>query len=323
MSTKVSDEAALKMIELLQQLNSTIVENIKLQNERIARIEERLPAVVGKVTKDVGQLRSSDDGHDERDERDDQEDADQGSGTSLIADEVEGNERRDDQEDEIQEDGDQESHIVHFTEEIRRHERPGHLSSNHSPDLVYSRVESESSGGEGPSLRLEEPSRRWLEPSRNERGLFVRYPEARTWFEQNLWIPDDNRVPLIFDIDRINACKDMREARSICERLHNFNAMLIKNGGRLCIIDNDDCGNNRVFAIPERKNTRSIEFERDEYGDIRIIPDSIAVEKNIRSIEYYRDEYGSPMREDDNSRSMYELNSFGGRCPHWRRSMYP
>jgi hypothetical protein len=126
------------------------------------------------------------------------------------------------------------------------------------------------------------------------------------WFEENLWIPDDGRVSLIFDIDKINACKDMGEARSICERLHKFNAMLIKNRGRLCIIDNDAQGNNRVFG----------NFDG-----------SYLVKKNMRSIKYGRDNSSTYGDGDGNMmhlRPLYEPNSFWGRrCRQWRRLMYP
>jgi hypothetical protein len=47
-------EAAETVITLLRQLNSTLVENLKQQNERIARIEERLPRLAAEVpTNDV------------------------------------------------------------------------------------------------------------------------------------------------------------------------------------------------------------------------------------------------------------------------------
>lgn len=60
-----SDKAAQSMITILQQLNSTLVENLRLQNERIAKIEEALsagPAMPKSIAKaDTGQsLHGSD-----------------------------------------------------------------------------------------------------------------------------------------------------------------------------------------------------------------------------------------------------------------------
>jgi hypothetical protein len=131
----------------LQQLNSTIVENIRLQNERIARIEERLPAVASEVTKDVGQLGGSDAGHEESDNRDN---GDQDSGTSLIAGEVGGHKRRDDQEDEDQDEEDREETGTSLvTDEIRVHEPPDPPSSRLRPGPVKNQVAGEASDNQG------------------------------------------------------------------------------------------------------------------------------------------------------------------------------
>ena len=75
--------------------------------------------------------------------------------------------------------------------------------------------------------------------SSEDHSLFGRHPEARKWFEENMWIPDDGRIPLIFDIESIMSCRDIKQARDICQRLHNFNQILIENRGRMFILDSN------------------------------------------------------------------------------------
>jgi hypothetical protein len=98
----------------------------------------------------------------------------------------------------------------------------------------------------------------WLEPPDYGDGVFATHPQVKTWFQEHLWIPDDGRINLAFEIQSIDSSGDLKAARKICTDLQEVCEELVKNRGRLLIVDNDCHGSNRLFG-----NLTPIENEED------------------------------------------------------------
>lgn len=88
----------------------------------------------------------------------------------------------------------------------------------------------------------------WLEPPDSQYGVFKTHPQVKTWCRDHLWIPDDGRVNLVFDIESIDLYGHPETAKTICADVQEVSNELVKNDGRLLIIDNDCHGNNQLFG---------------------------------------------------------------------------
>jgi hypothetical protein len=88
----------------------------------------------------------------------------------------------------------------------------------------------------------------WLEPPDVSGGFFANNPEVKTWFQEHIWIPYDGRVKLVFDIPSVDACRRRDTVKKICSGLREVSDELVRNRGRLLIIDNDCHGNNMLFG---------------------------------------------------------------------------
>lgn len=95
----------------------------------------------------------------------------------------------------------------------------------------------------------------WLEPPDTEGGVFATFPEVKTWCQKNLWIPSDGRIRLVFDIPSIDTSKPPKRAAAatIYSSLQDVSNKLVKNQGRLLIVDND-CYGSRLFGNLTRTN---------------------------------------------------------------------
>jgi len=110
----------------------------------------------------------------------------------------------------------------------------------------------------------------WLEPPDTPGGVFATFPEVKTWYRNHLWIPSDGRIELVFDIPSIDTSRYPKTAKTIYSALQDVSNELIKNGGRLLIVDNDCHGSNRLFGhLPWRgdKNQSSIEMSKSYLND--------------------------------------------------------
>jgi len=88
----------------------------------------------------------------------------------------------------------------------------------------------------------------WLEPPDTPGGVFATLPEVKTWCRDHLWIPSDGRIELVFDIPSIDTSRYPKTAKTIYSGLQDVSNELVKNGGRLLIVDNDCHGSNRLFG---------------------------------------------------------------------------
>jgi hypothetical protein len=88
----------------------------------------------------------------------------------------------------------------------------------------------------------------WLEPPDTPGSVFATFPKVKTWCRKHLWIPSDGRIRLVFDIPTIDTSRHPKTAKNIYSGLQDVSNGLVKNGGRLLIVDNDCYGSNRKFG---------------------------------------------------------------------------